>query len=82
MRTKRKALCSFLYCIRVHAILVPMLLLCVVSCTVLECMRLGSSATAGDMTKFCCGGLDTAKLVGLDGKINETRRGKIMIEQP
>ena len=37
--------------------------LCVVFCTVLECV---SSATAGDMTQFCCGGLDAAKSMGLD----------------
>ena len=28
--------------------------------------HLGSSAAAGDMTKFCCGGLDAAKSMGLD----------------
>ena len=56
MRTERKALCTFLYCIRVHAILGPLLLLVTQFC----CGGLDAAKSMGlDMVKSM--GLDAAK---------------------
>ena len=55
MRTKKKALCSFLYCIKVHAILVPLLLLVIWPRYIVEGLGAAKSME-----------LDVAKSMGLD----------------